>query len=204
MIKNIIFDLGRVVIHYDQEEVINQFAKTDEERKYLLEDIFKSPEWSLSDLGLITIEEAINVINNRHNNKFAKLTNDFWNNRFKFLDVNNEVVEIAKKLKEKKFNIYVLSNMSKEVFNSFRSNPFFDLCDGVLISAYEHLKKPDERFFNILLERYNLNPKECLLIDDDDTNLTLETANKLGILGRRVKPNDSNDIKRLLEEFNIL
>lgn len=45
MIKNIIFDLGNVIINYDQQAIINRFAKTNEEKEYLMEDNFKAPEW---------------------------------------------------------------------------------------------------------------------------------------------------------------
>lgn len=79
----------------------------------------------------------------------------------------------------------------------------FKLCDGIVISAYEHIKKPDEEIFKKLLNRYKLLPEECLFIDDDDTGRSFETANKLGINGRRVLPNDSEDVLKLLEEYNI-
>jgi putative hydrolase of the HAD superfamily len=203
MIKNIIFDLGNVIINYDQQTIINRFAKTNEEKEYLMEDNFKAPEWKKIDLGEINNDEAIESINKRHNNKFAELTDDFWHNWFKMQKINEDVVELAKQLKDKGYNIYVLSNMANATYNFFKGHAFFKLCNGIIISAQEHIKKPDERIFNILLDRYNLKVEECLFIDDDDTNRSYETANKLGILGRRVIPNDCNDIKKELEEFNI-
>ena len=54
----------------------------------------------------------------------------------------------------------------------------------------------------MVLTRYKLNPKECLFIDDD-TNKSYDTANKIGILGRRVKPNSKKDIIKMLNEFNV-
>ena len=77
------------------------------------------------------------------------------------------------------------------------------MLDGVVVSAYEGIKKPNPKIFEILLERYSLVAEECLLIDDDDTNKTLEVANEIGIKGRRVNANDFNDVKRLLIENNI-
>lgn len=203
MIKNIIFDLGNVIINYDQQAIINRFAKTNEEKEYLMEDNFKAPEWKKIDLGEINNDEAVESINKRHNNKFTELTDDFWHNWFKMQKINEDVVELAKQLKDKGYNIYVLSNMANATYNFFKGDAFFKLCNGIIISAQEHIKKPDERIFNILLDRYNLKAEECLFIDDDDTNRSYETANKLGILGRRVIPNDCNDIKKELEEFNI-
>lgn len=53
------------------------------------------------------------------------------------------------------------------------------------------------------IEEEYLKAKECLFIDDDDTNQSYITANKLEILGRRVEPNSEKDIIKLLAEFNI-
>ncbi len=204
MVKNIIFDLGNVIINYDQQAIIDRFAKTDGEKEYLMENNFKAPEWKRIDLGEIDNNEAIRTINERHNNKYTKLTEKFWNNWYKEQKVNEDIVGIAKILKDKGYNIYVLSNMANATYNYFKDIDFFKLCNGIIISAQEHIKKPDERIFKILLERYNLKAGECLFIDDDDTNKSYETANKLGILGRRVIPNDCDDVKKELEEFGVV
>ena len=124
---------------------------------------------------------------------------------YKTQSINEDIVEIAKKLKERNYNIYVLSkNMAKETYEYFKNIDFFKVCNGIVISSHENVKKPDERIFNTLLTRYKLNPKECLFIDDDDTNKSYETANKIGILGRKVEPNDKQDIIKLLKEFDII
>ena len=63
--------------------------------------------------------------------------------------------------------------------------------------------KPDEKVFRLLLDRYKLNAEECLFIDDDPSEENYKTANRMGIKGRRIVPNQAEDIKRLLTEFNI-
>ena len=70
MVKNIIFDLGNVIINFNQQAIINRFAKTDDEKEYLMENNFKAPEWRENDLGEIDNDEAIRRINKRHNNKY--------------------------------------------------------------------------------------------------------------------------------------
>lgn len=204
MIKNIIFDLGNVIINYDQQKIIDRFAKNDEEKEYLMEKNFKAPEWERIDLGEITNSEAIDIINKRENYKYEELTKEFWENWYKSQKINEDIVEIARKLKDKGYNIYVLSNMASATFEYFKNIDFFELCSGIIISAQEHVKKPNEKIFNILLERYQLKAEECLFLDDDDTNRSYEIANRLGILGRRVIPNDCNDICNELKEFNII
>ena len=57
--------------------------------------------------------------------------------------------------------------------------------------------------YRLLLDRYNLNPEECLFIDDDKSGENYETANRIGIKGRKIIPNQAEDVKKLLLEFNV-
>lgn len=179
------------------------FTDNKEIAENLIKYIFKSEEWKLLDLGNITKEDAILKIQNRVPKGYKSLIKEVIENRTKYLKINKETIEIAKKLKKKEYKIFVLSNMATYTYEYFKDNEFFNICDGIVISAYEHIKKPDEEIFKRILKRYNLIPEECLFIDDDDTKESLKTANKLGIKGRRVLPNDSKDVLKLLKEYNI-
>ena len=66
MIKNIIFDLGNVIISFNQNKIISNFTQKQEEIKYICDEIFHAPEWELMDLGNITNDEAIEIINKRN------------------------------------------------------------------------------------------------------------------------------------------
>ena len=203
MIKNIIFDLGNVIINYNQERIIKQFTQNKDEHDYIIGQIFKAPEWQMMDMGTITNQEAANIINQRNNFKYKDLTDEFLNNWYKVQIINRDVVEFAKKLYEKGYKLYVLSNMANLTFEFFKNDEFFEMCDGIIISAHEHIKKPDEKIYRLLLERYSLKAEECLFIDDDDSGKNYETANRIGIKGRRVIPNQLKDIKELLLEYEI-
>ena len=203
MIKNIIFDLGNVIINYNQKKIINNFTEKEEEIKYIYDEIFHAPEWTLMDLGDITNDEAIEIINKRNEFKYEKLTQEFLHEWHKKQPINRDIVEIAKILKNNGYNLFVLSNMANQTYEYFKNDEFFSLCTGIVISAHEHVKKPDEKVYRLLLNRYNLNAEECLFIDDDDSGKNYETANKIGIQGRRIMPNQAEDVKKLLLEFNV-
>lgn len=203
MIRNIIFDLGNVIINYNQEQIINNFTKKEEEIKYIYDEIFHAPEWKLMDLGNITNDEAIEVINKRNEFKYQKLTDNFLHEWYKKQKINRDIVEIAKKLKKNGYKLFVLSNMANLTYEYFKNDEFFSLCTGIIISAHEHLIKPDEKVFRLLLDRYKLNAEECLFIDDDPSEQNYKTANKIGIQGRRIIPNQAEDVRKLLLEFNI-
>lgn len=203
MIKNVIFDLGNVIINYNQEKIIKHFTQNKDEHDYIIEQIFKAPEWQMMDLGTITNQEAANIINKRNNFKYKDLTDEFLNNWYKVQTINRDVVKFAKKLYENGYKLYVLSNMANLTFEFFKNDEFFKMCDGIIISAHEHIKKPDKRIFEILLNRYNLKPQESIFIDDDDTGKSYNTANEIGILGRVVLPNNVEDIEKMLKEYDI-
>jgi len=206
MIKNIIFDLGNVIVQNPTLNTVKEFVTEEKDAIIFSKYIFKSEFWKMMDLGKITNLEIADTIKKQ---KLVDVKNydeikDFMLNWFSKCNVNNDTIEIAKRLKKNGYNIYVLSNMAKATFEYFSSKyDFFNIIDGAVVSGYEGIKKPDHRIFEMLLERYSLVPEECLLIDDDDTNRTLEVANSMGIKGRRVNANDSNDVKTLLRENNI-
>lgn len=206
MIKNIIFDLGNVIVQNPNIDTVKEFFKEEKDAINFNEYIFKSEFWKLMDLGKINNLEIANVIKEE---KLVDITNydeveSFMLNWFTKCNVNFKTMEIGKRLKQKGYNIYILSNMSKATFKYFsKKYEFFTMVDGAIVSAYEGIKKPDSKIFELLLERYSLNAEECLLIDDDDTNKTLEVANFIGINGRRVNSNDSDDVIKLLKENNI-
>lgn len=159
------------------------------------------------DLGTMNNLEIANTIKEE---KVVDVTDydeveKFMLNWFTKCNVNFKTMEIGNRLKQKGYNIYILSNMSKATFEYFsKKYDFFTMVDGAIVSAYEGIKKPDSKIFELLLKRYSLNAEECLLIDDDDTNKTIEVANSIGINGRRVNSNDSDDVIELLKENNIM
>ena len=203
MIKNIIFDLGNVILQCSTIETMYNFTASEEMAKNLITYIFKSEEWKLLDLGNISKEEVISRIQERVPDEYKPLIKEVMENRAKYLKLNEGTIEIAKKLKDIGYKIYVLSNMSTFTYEYFKDNEFFKLCDGIVISAYEHIKKPDEEIFKRLLNRYKLVPEECLFIDDDPSEENYKTANKMGIKDRKIIPNQAEDVRKLLLEFNI-
>ncbi len=207
MIKNIIFDLGNVIVQNPNIDTVKEFFKEEKDAINFHEYIFKSEFWKLMDLGKMNNLEIANTIKEE---KVVDVTNydeveKFMLNWFTKCNVNYRTMEIGKKLKQKGYNIYILSNMSKATFEYFsKKYQFFAMVDGAIVSAYEGIKKTDSKIFELLLKKYSLNAEECLLIDDDDTNKTLEVANFIGINGRRVNSNDSDDVIELLKENNIM
>lgn len=199
--KNIIFDLGNVVINTDYNKIINNFTNKEEEKEFILNDVIKSPYYELGDTGFIEIEDQIDLINDYTNNKYPELVKDFLLNYIKYKTWNGDILDILKKLKENGYKLYVLSNISDYVYKNFKEI-LESLFDGIVVSYEIHKVKPNEAIYKYLLNKYNLNPEDSLFIDDREVNI--KTANILGIKGRQVLPDNIDDIKQVLKEYGVL
>ena len=203
MIKNIIFDFGNVLIKTDYEEIIKHFTKNQEEKEFIINEVVGSPEMSkygLINTGFLTIEEVIQLINDRTNNIHKELVENFLLNYIKYKKWNDNILEIVQNLKNNGYKLYVLSNISEYVFKNFRSTlePLFD---GLVLSYEIHKIKPYNAIYKYIIDKYNLNPDETLFIDD--TKVNMESANKLGIKGRKVEASNIEDIKLILKEYGV-
>ena len=62
MIKNIVFDMGNVVIRFDPNLFMEREGVAEEDRELLMREVYCSPEWSMMDRGSLTDEQAANLV----------------------------------------------------------------------------------------------------------------------------------------------
>ena len=201
MIKNIVFDIGNVILNFDYKNVIEKYTNNVEEQKFIIDNIINSPEWlgySLIDTGYITKEEAIFIVQDRTNHINDLLIDDFWNTYNNYGYVDNRVLDLIKKLKEQKYNVYLLSNINAHTVDAIKSSGIFDIVDGYVLSYIEHQVKPYVSIYKTLINRYDLNEKECLFIDDNVNNV--RTANELGMIGKLVEPDNYSSVLSIISE----
>ncbi|MGG7144153.1 HAD family hydrolase [Clostridium nigeriense] len=178
MYKNIIFDLGNVLLSFNPIEYLKN--KISEEKiEDVYKAIFQSEEWVMLDRGTITEKDAINNII-RRNATYRDDINLVFKDWCDILKPIEETVEVLQSLKENGYNIYYLSNFHELAFREVTTkNKFFKLFDGGVVSYAEKLIKPEEDIYKLILKRYNLNPEETIFIDD--TQVNVDGASKLGI-----------------------
>lgn len=200
MIKNLVFDIGNVILNFNVERVLREYTSLEEEREFILKNVINSPEWlgyGLIDTGYLSRESAIEIVCDRTNHLNDRLINDFWNNYDNYAFVDKRVLEMIKKLKNE-YKIYLLSNINQNTYNSVKKSGLFDLVDGYVLSFQEHMIKPYEGVFKRLIEKYNLVPEETLFIDDNLKNI--ETGKKLGFISKKVKPDNYEDLLEAIKE----
>jgi putative hydrolase of the HAD superfamily len=181
MIKNIIFDLGNVLISFKPSEYFDKNNYPLSIKATILSDIFGSKEWLMLDNGEITTPEAIDAIATKSSLSKKEIAHIF-NLRTDLMFPLDSNVRLLPELKKRGFRLYYLSNFPLDIFEEVSTEYyFFKYFDGGLISAEAKFSKPDIGIYNILNKKYSLVPNECLFIDDIEVNV--RAAQALGMKG---------------------
>ena len=171
MIKNIIFDMGNVLIHYDTDYFIDRLGITDpEERKLLMRNVFVSYEWSRLDRGSLHDEEAIELMCQKLPEKLHPAVEKLVSHWNEPIIPMEGMADLIKELKDNGYMIYLLSNASYRLRSYFDTIPGSEYFDGLVISAEELLVKPQPEIYKLICSRYDLIPDECVFIDDFNLN----------------------------------
>lgn len=199
MIKNIVFDMGNVLLAYTPQDYIKTITKDTVIGEAVLKELFYSKEWKDLDGGFITEEKAIELVSFRipKYSKYVKKSMDNWHT---ILTPIEGMTEIVTKLKDKGYKIYLLSNTSMRFFKYKDKVEMFKLFDGFVISSEEKLLKPNKEIFECLCNRYNIEPRECIFIDDLQENI--DGAIKYGLQGHLFS--GFKELSLFLETENIL
>lgn len=178
-IKNVIFDLGAVMFHWNPKKITELFTDDVELQKRIQDELYYHQDWIDFDCGIITEQEAIKRASDRLEIS-REDAEELFNQTKGSLILIEETFELLQEVKEKYLNAYCLSNISPELFKYLSDrHELFKLFDGIVTSGVENTGKPGKKIFNILFDRYNLNPTECLFIDDSAANTT--TAASFGV-----------------------
>jgi putative hydrolase of the HAD superfamily len=195
MVKNLIFDLGNVLISFKPSEYFSKNNYPDAIKATILSDIFGSKEWQMIDKGEISTEEAIDAIAKKSSLNKEEIDHIF-NLRTDLMFPLDQNVRLLPALKKRGFRLYYLSNFPLDIFDEIKNGYyFFKHFDGGLISAEVKSSKPESPIYEILLEKYSLTSEECLFIDDIEINV--RAAEAIGMKG--LFTNGSLEISKEIE-----
>lgn len=163
--KNIVFDLGRVVFAQDP-------AKCSEEFKRFFSYVMESPMpqfWVDYDLGKSSFDKMISDL------CAYRGADEEYARRLVLLSIEKQEAiapteALIHDLKAAGYRLYVLSNMSREYIAFLRRTDVYRYFDGDVISCEEHVVKPMPEIYDILIRRFSLEPSETLFIDDRKEN----------------------------------
>lgn len=200
MIKNVIFDLGNVLIDFKPIKYIKSLGYDDEKVLEIFNKTIKDSIWADMDRGIYRDKESYV---SAFKTKYPEIQDDIdkflggpWIENVIFpLKDNLKMIDLVK---EKGLKYYILSNYPKDAFEyTYDMCPFIQNGDGMVISYDVLMIKPDKNIYLKLLDKYGLKANECLFIDDLDINV--EGAKSVGINAFVFK--DLEDGYKKLEEY---
>ena len=200
-IDTIIFDLGAVLIDWNPRHLYRKIFKTEEEIDWFLQNICTS-EWNDQQDAGRSFEEATRELVE----KFPEYREpiEAWYGRW-HETINGSIegtVQILKEIKDsKKYRVYALTNWSAESFPWALANfDFLQWFDGIVVSGVEKSRKPFPEFFKILFDRYEVDPRKAIFIDDNPVNI--RGGNEVGLNAIHFKSPDQ--LRADLAAFSIL
>ena len=185
-IKNIVFDLGNVLLNLDFDASIEAFRKlglSDEvvDRKHAYSD----PIFYALEIGKVTIEEFCNQARRVINNPFAtdQQIEDAWYAMIK--DIPETRVKAVQALNQN-FNVYLFSNTNEIHINrlhrEFKAQHGIDFPSLFVKDFYSYEiqeRKPDLNSFKKVIDLSGVDPAETLFVDDLEPNIM--SAQKVGL-----------------------
>lgn len=181
-INTVIFDLGGVLIDWNPRYVYRTIFKTEKEIDWFFENIC-TPDWNEQQDAGYPIAKATEELVKKHPD-WEKEIRAYYGRWVEMLGgAIYETVDIFRRLKQNPdLKFYALTNWSAETFPvALERFDFLHWFDGRVVSGEEKIRKPFPEFYQLLLNRYNVNPANAIFIDDSLRNVKAGEA--LGIRG---------------------
>lgn len=182
MLRNIIFDMGGVLIRYEPEYFVRRVCpESASDREILLKEIFCSENWKLNDRGDIDEAELEKRVMRRipaHLHDAARQMIYAWDT---FSEPIAGMAQLVQSCKAAGLGIYLLSNASRRQPEYWVNIPGSEYFDDTFVSAFYHCLKPSGEIFRLALEKFGLKAEECLFVDDTLRNA--EGAAEVGMQG---------------------
>lgn len=180
MIKNLVFDLGSVILKDTPRIVLDQLDLNPEERRSINEFFSSRTVWKELNLGLTDLKSSVMAFN------FAETidqnTKDILIHYYQYRPLNDALLDLIKRFKASGYKIYLLSNNNRDTERYLLKLPIIkQLIDGHVFSCDYGLVKPDPLIYLELFQKYNLRANECFFVDDKKTNIDI--GKQLGMRG---------------------
>lgn len=192
MIKNLVFDIGGVIL---TELTVDYFDLNEDEKKNLNKIIFHDKRFRKCLNGDMKVEEYLSELI-KENSKYKKEIEMILSSKYQkdMLPIKKEVIDLIHKLK-KDYNIYFLSNLTDVSYDYLYSEVGILKDFPGIYSFKEHMQKPSEEIYELLIKRFNLRKEETVFFDNTQRNVDI--GNKVGIKSVLFK-----DVSDILNNIN--
>ena len=172
MISTVVFDIGMVLVYFRWRELFAELGFEGEKFEKIAQATVHNPWWNEFDKGGMTIEEIVE--------KYAESAPEYkediakiYNHKDEFIVLYEYTIPWIRDLKERGYKVYILSNWSEPVYEANKNTHlrFLKEVDGEIMSYRERMIKPDREIYELLCNRFNINPSEAVFLDDNAANV---------------------------------
>ena len=179
-IENVVFDLGGVLINWDPRNLYQKVMSDSNEVEQFLSEVCTS-DWNAQQDAGRPLSEATQILVDQYplQEAYIRMYYDRWE---EMLDgsIVESVTLLKQLMQQGNHRLLALTNWSHETFpRALELFEFLGWFEGIVVSGAEQLKKPDERIYQVLFDRYQINPINSVFIDDSYPNV--EAARNLGM-----------------------
>jgi 2-haloacid dehalogenase len=176
-IKNVVFDFGGVLVDWNPRHLYKNHFKDPAEMEHFLKNIC-TEEWNIEQDRGRSLTDATLELQEKFPKHSASIALFYGQWEVMLQGEIPGTVALLHQLK-KKYRLYGLTNWSAETIDiAYRRFAFFQEFEGIVVSGTEKLIKPDKRIYQLLMDRYSIQPEESVFIDDNLNNVT--AARELG------------------------
>jgi putative hydrolase of the HAD superfamily len=179
-VRNVVFDFGGVLVNWRPQEIIDAFYAEAHLREALRTHAFQHDDWLDMDRGTLDEASVVRRTAERMARPERELRALFDHVRAALTPIE-PTVQLLRELRQREgLKLYGLSNMSATIFEYlYGRHDFFELFDGIVVSAAVKLLKPEPAIYEHLRERFKLDFSETVFIDDMPRNV--ESARRVGL-----------------------
>ena len=201
MIRQVVFDMGNVLIEWDPDKIVARLGVTGADAKLLRREVFDCLEWTALDHGTLPADEALARICRRLPARLheaaARCVRGWWKDELVPIE---GVEELIREIDALGYGVYVLSNATSHLHEYLPRLPAHECFRGLIVSADWKLLKPERAIYERLFSLYGLKPEECFFIDD--SNYNIEGALNSGMSGA-IFHGDMGRIRAKLREAGV-
>ncbi|KZN47044.1 HAD family hydrolase [Pseudoalteromonas luteoviolacea] len=170
-IKNVVFDIGNVVVRWSPEDIISMAFGKSHLQTGLVESVFHSDIWLDLNKGLMTEEETKLRYQKELDLSQGDCERLFHYIKHSLIPVYNSVA-LIERVKKAGYKVYALTDNVHEIVDYLKATyQFWPLFEGAIVSADLGVLKPQPAIYDALLTHFSLNANETVFIDDMPHNV---------------------------------
>ncbi|MFM2481730.1 HAD family hydrolase [Celerinatantimonas sp. YJH-8] len=170
-IKNVIFDIGNVMVRWSPEEIARLTFPEHPDPLMLRQDLFRTDFWRALNLGETTEEEVKQLYQERSHLKAEDAERLFYYVRESLIPLYGSKA-LLQQIKDAGYGVYALTDNVHEIVAYLKNKyDFWPLFNGAIVSAEVGYMKPSQEIYHELFNQYQLEPSECIFLDDMPHNV---------------------------------